>query len=417
MNLSISLRPIKFKDVFNQPSVIKEMSKRAKENNWPNAMLLRGKTGCGKTTVGQIIAMTINCINLNQDNEPCGECPSCKSIIEERFDRDTIVLDGGSIGQKTDVVEFCNIADISPMYDKKRIMIIEESDQLSTSAKNALHKMLEKPRNHVHFILLSMESDGLPPSIKNRCQTFTFKPFSATEIAFGLKSIMEKTGAWIDPYIPDSFKTEGLFTIAQASLGSFREAIQSYEKCIVGEYYTRKEITDNLNIIDSTSLNELLKYLLDIDTRFFALFNSYDYKEFFRLGYNSVVNALVYSASKYIDPNNEYFQDIVKGISTHPNLSRVLMLFDSITLASPNYLSKQVMLGKFANYFITHNSNRTQSNPEVIKTQDKGALDTIQARLDLEAQVRAVSTKNVEVTELGPSANSKASRTPIVTRL
>ena len=201
-NLAITLRPRTFADVFNQSSVVKELEERAVSKDWPTAMLLKGPSGSGKTTVAQIVAMTINCSALENGN-PCGACASCKSIMEERFDRDTLVLDGSTIGVKDDVVSFGNLADMAPMMDKKKVLIIEEADQLSASAKNALHKILEKPRSHVHFILLSMFPNGLPPSIQSRCQTYTFKAFGMKEIAYGLKDVMTTLKLWDDTSIPD----------------------------------------------------------------------------------------------------------------------------------------------------------------------------------------------------------------------
>ncbi|HNQ20669.1 MAG TPA: AAA family ATPase, partial [Bacteroidales bacterium] len=229
-DLAITLRPRKLSEIFNQNSIVNELQTRATSKKWPTAMLFKGPSGTGKSTAAQIVAMTINCTHLDSEGNPCGKCASCKSIINEKFDRDTLVLDGSTIGVKDDVISFGNLADMSPMMDKNRVLIIEESDQLSTAAKNALHKILEKPRDHVHFILLSMYNSGLPISIQSRCQTFNFKSFGLKDVALGLHTIMKNLNLWTDETIPDNFKTEGLLTLASASKGSFREAIQYLEK-------------------------------------------------------------------------------------------------------------------------------------------------------------------------------------------
>lgn len=403
-NLAISLRPRSFNNVFNQDNTIKELKERTKKKDWPNAMLLKGASGTGKSTVAQIIAMTINCSNPKDNGDPCCECASCKSIMEERFDRDTIVLDGSTIGVKDDVISFGQLADMSPMQDPKKVLIIEESDQLSTSAKNALHKILEKPRNHVHFILLSMVATGLPPSIQSRCQTFNFKSFGLKDVAMGLKKVMEDIDLWASPDIPDSFKMEGLLTLASASKGSFREAIQYLEKCIIGKYYTREDIRSNLGIIDTTTLNELLNKLLNSDTTFFESFKTIDFNEFFNLGYYTITNAYIYSISGYVE--DEWMADTMKGLGSHPRLREVLLLFEDIFKESKPYLKKTYILSRISQYFTKNGSIHMASaikSPAPLTTTERQAL------LDAEAQARAISTtvprvNNPEITPLGPRA-------------
>ncbi len=396
--LSISLRPRRFSEVYNQKAIIDELKERVKTNNWPTAMLLKGPSGIAKTTVGQIIAMTINCSNLDSNNDPCGVCPSCKSIIEERFDRDTVVLDGSTLGVKDDVVSFGQLADMAPMYDKKRVLIIEESDQLSTAAKNALHKILEKPRNHVHFILLSMVSNGLPVSIQSRCQVYNFKPFTLLEIAVGLKETLVRLNLWESEDIPDTFKMEGIMSIASASLGSFREALQYLEKCLVGKYYTKESIRENLGLIDNSTVNELINKLLSTDKTFFNSLNMIDFNDFFNIAYATLANAYVFHVSGFID--NEWFGDIIKGISKHPRLRECVLLFDDIYKESKPYLKKPYFLSKLSQFFVKNNNYQTTNvTPEV-----ESSFLTKQALLDAEARARVISTTNdpkVETTHFG----------------
>lgn len=399
-DLAITLRPRKLSEIFNQNSIVNELQTRATSKKWPTAMLFKGPSGTGKSTAAQIVAMTINCTHLDSEGNPCGKCASCKSIINEKFDRDTLVLDGSTIGVKDDVISFGNLADMSPMMDKNRVLIIEESDQLSTAAKNALHKILEKPRDHVHFILLSMYNSGLPVSIQSRCQTFNFKSFGLKDVALGLHTIMKNLNLWTDETIPDSFKTEGLLTLASASKGSFREAIQYLEKCLVGKYYTKDEIRKNLGIIDNSTVNDLLSRLLNMDTSFFELYNTIDYMEFFNLGYYTLTQAYMYNISGYIE--NEWYEDIIKGISRHEKLKPVVSLFDELYKESKPYLKKEFVLSRILNFFSLKTSLiREDKNP----AQDVSSFQARQALLDAEARARIISTKNdVEHTPLGPRA-------------
>jgi DNA polymerase-3 subunit gamma/tau len=348
MQLSIELRPRTLSRVYGQPAVVKQLEKRAIDGNWPTAMLLKGMTGTGKTTVAQIIAMMINCSSsIKIDGEPCGKCPSCRSIIEERFDRDTVRLDGGA-ASKGDVVDFAHLADASPMYDRNNIFIIEEVDQLSAGAKNALLKLIEKPIKNTYFILLSMMNTGLSPAIQSRCQVFNFRPFTTKDIMLALQVDMKNVGLWEKPGIPTSFYLEVIPAIADSSQGSLRSAIQLLESCITGEFWTVEELRGNLGIVSASSVNEMLFQLLDLKKEFFSSFEGVDTQEFFNLSYTILSNAAVYRITK--EAKNEYFAEQTKALSEHKNLMEVLKLFDNIQ--SLPYLKKSYMISQFTQFFI-----------------------------------------------------------------
>lgn len=346
--LSINLRPRKFSDIYNQKSVVTELTKRAESRDWPQAMLFKGPSGTGKTTAALITAMTINCEKPDAHVNPCCTCRSCSSIIEERFDRDTVVLDGSSFSGKDDVVNFGQLAEAMPMYDKKKILIIEESDQLSAAAKNAMLKLLEKPRDHVVFILLSMINSGIPPAIQSRCQTFTFKPFTTKDIMFALKDVMDKTGVWVDESIPQSFKLQGIAAIATSARGSLREAIQAYEKCLVGKYYTADAIRENLGIVDEEAMSGLIRKLLNRDPTFLNDVYSLDVNDFFPIAYSTLTDALIYKITGAT--KNNYYENIIAEFSASPNLDELIGVFNTISENPRPYIVKPYFYAKLTQF-------------------------------------------------------------------
>ena len=351
LQLSIQLRPTKLDDVYNQPGVVTELKKRARDKNWPQAMLLKGSSGTGKSTVSKIIAMSINCQHPDKDGNPCCKCSSCMSIIEERFDRDTQVLDGSAFSGKDDVVNFGQLAEAMPMYDKKKILIIEESDQLSVAAKNAMLKLLEKPRDHVVFILLSMVNSGIPPAIQSRCQTFTFKPFTTKDIMFALKDVMDKTNVWSDESIPQSFKLQGIAAIATSARGSLREAIQAYEKCLIGKYYTADSIRDNLGIVDEEAMSSYIRKLLAKDVTFLNDIYTLDINDFFPIAYSTLSDALIYKITG--STKNTYYENIIAEFSASPNLDELVNVFNTISENPRPYIVKPYFYAKLTQYLTT----------------------------------------------------------------
>ena len=53
-----------------------------------------------------------------------------------------------------------------PIKDKYKIYIIDEAHQLSTSANNAMLKMIEEPPSHLRFIFATTEPEKLLGTIR-----------------------------------------------------------------------------------------------------------------------------------------------------------------------------------------------------------------------------------------------------------
>ena len=260
---SIVYRPHKWEDVYGQDVVVGALKRRVLSNNYPKATLLVGPFGTGKTTIAEILAA---CMQASlPDGNPDWNHPSNKPILNETFTRDTQRLDGSRIGGKGDVVEFTSILKVKPMYDRKRILIIEEADQLSSAAQNALLKVLEDPDANTHFILLSMnDKSGVSAPIKSRCQVYSVKSLKTADLMKAMKHVMEVSGDWQSDAIPDEFKLKGLSLIASASKGSLRVALQNLEGCIVAKAYTPEEIGTLLeDVADDIKMFKMLQMILD----------------------------------------------------------------------------------------------------------------------------------------------------------
>ena len=347
---SIKYRPTKLSEIYGQDKIVNELKNRTLKNVWPNALIFCGKFGTGKTTMAQIVAMNANCKNTDKDGNACLTCASCRSIQSEQFSRDTQVLDGSLIGGKGDMTDFLSNINSPPLYDPRRIMIIEEADQLSKAAANALHKVLEKPRDNILFILLSMEQNGVPDSIMSRCQKYKLKDTSIKDTMFYLKSILEKEGLWEDPSVPDEFKMQGLACIAEGASGSLRDAVQYLERCIVGEYYTVADIQENLSLISEETSLDLIQDLLDLKME--KVFRKLDQMDHYDLISHSgavVSNIFALLNSGYL--KHEVWKERNLAIGKHRNFMRLTEVFNELFKNSKPYIRKSevvYILSKYA---------------------------------------------------------------------
>ena len=257
---SIAYRPRKWEDVYGQDNIVKDLKKRVLEDTFPKAILFKGKFGTGKTTLAHLFSAAM--IAHLEDGNPDWSNKTNEGILDETFLRDVKVLDGSQLGGKVDMVDFTKNIKQRPLYGKYKIYIIEESDQLSTSAMNSLLKCLEDPSPYTHFILLSMnDKKGVSPAIQSRCQVYNVKDVGIKDCMYGLMSILKKEGIW--DTLSDEFRLKGLSLIATASKGSMRTAVQYLEQCLVDEAYKPEEIERLLQTTDETATWKILDMLVN----------------------------------------------------------------------------------------------------------------------------------------------------------
>jgi DNA polymerase-3 subunit gamma/tau len=166
---------------------------------------------------------------------------------------DVLEIDAASNTGVDNVRELRDSARYAPSRDRNKIFIIDEVHMLSTSAFNALLKILEEPPPHVIFIMATTERQKLPATILSRCQQFVFRTIAPGEIQAHLKKIVEREGARID----DS----GLSYIVKASEGSMRDAQSLLDQIISfgGQDVGSEDVRDVLGFIP----NEILDRTMD----------------------------------------------------------------------------------------------------------------------------------------------------------
>ena len=102
-----------------------------------------------------IIAKTINCTNPDMQDGciiPCNTCHNC-SGFQANNHPDILEFDAASKTSVDDVRVIIKSSEYKPLLGKYKVFIIDEVHMLSTSAFNALLKILEEPPAHVVFVM------------------------------------------------------------------------------------------------------------------------------------------------------------------------------------------------------------------------------------------------------------------------
>lgn len=318
-------RPVRFDQVVGQEHIIQTLKNAVSLNRIHHAYLFAGPRGVGKTTTARILARAVNCSNTKYA-EPCNQCFSCSSILAGTS-LDVIEIDGASNNSVDDIRNLRENAKYPPINGKYKIYIIDEIHMLSTSAFNALLKILEEPPKHLIFIFATTEPHKVLPTITSRCQRFDFHRMEIETIVQNVSKIAKAEGVEIDEM--------SLFTIAKKADGSMRDAQSIFDQFVSssGKKISYEDIKSILHLIDAEYYFKVSDAYLERNSKMaFEIGeeltkNGYDYSEFisgllehFRnLLYVKVTNKTenlnlpAYIAQKYLQISSLFnFKDLLR---------------------------------------------------------------------------------------------------------
>ncbi len=252
-------RPQVFEDVVGQSPIVQTLRNAIDMDRIGHAYLFCGPRGVGKTTTARLLAKALNCLE-GPTAEPCNKCPSCQEI-STGHSIDVLEIDAASNTGVDSIRELRENARYAPSRDRNKIFIVDEVHMLSTSAFNALLKILEEPPPHVAFIMATTERHKLPTTIVSRCQQFVFRTIPPAEILEHLKKIAQREGIQIG---------EGaLEYVVKAAEGSMRDAQSMLDQIIAfgGQEIDDDDVRDVLGFIPADILDRTTEALIARDSK------------------------------------------------------------------------------------------------------------------------------------------------------
>lgn len=145
--------------------IINGFMKRAESNTLSHAHLIVGRDGIGKSIIADIFVSKI----LN------------KSLGKEHVDAIFYKSKKASVGV-SEVREIIEEVNKRPYEGNKKVIIIYNSEKLTTQAQNALLKTIEEPPTGVFIIMLSTNLESILDTIKSRCQIYKLTPLNNNEM-------------------------------------------------------------------------------------------------------------------------------------------------------------------------------------------------------------------------------------------
>lgn len=204
VNWNEVLRPVSVTQVVGNDRFVEDALEWQRTGEYPAALLFVGEPGTGKTSAANAIARTLLGNAYNEMNVMW-----------------TNASDDRGIGHIREEVK--NFSRLSGIGTKRKVVVFDEADGLTSQAQDAMRGIMEKYADKVLFILTANYGDKIRPAIKSRCTTYTFKRVSAEQGASHLTRLTESCGVPVEwePFYGDVVEFHG---------GDLRAAVNSLER-------------------------------------------------------------------------------------------------------------------------------------------------------------------------------------------
>ena len=258
--LALKYRPKNFKELIGQDVMVETINNSIKINKLPNAYLLTGIRGVGKTTTARLIAKAINC-NKHFDhgeNSSKEEFCNCEQISDSKH-LDILEMDAASKTGIDDVRGLIDASKYNPTTAKYKVIILDEVHMLSKQAFNGLLKTLEEPPPHLKFIFATTEIKKIPVTIISRCQRFDLHRVPIKDLIENLKKIIKSENV-------KKISDGALIIISKAAEGSVRDSLSLLDRVIISQNTETKEIDEEvirrmLGLADRSQILNLLNFI------------------------------------------------------------------------------------------------------------------------------------------------------------
>ncbi len=274
--LARKYRPASFEDLIGQEAMVRTISNAFESGRIPQAWILTGVRGVGKTTTARILARALNYeLPDGSINGPTIHMPVMgvqdQAIIDSRH-IDVLEMDAASHNSVDDVRQINDAVRYAPVSARYKVYILDEVHMLSGAAFNALLKTLEEPPPHAKFIFATTEIRKVPVTVLSRCQRFDLRRVDAAVLVEHLQKIATKESIDAEP--------AALALIARAAEGSVRDALSLFDQGIAHAAgpVRAEDVRQMLGLADRVRIVDLFESLMkgDIATALAELRAQYD---------------------------------------------------------------------------------------------------------------------------------------------
>ena len=170
-----------FQDLIGHSGPITWLRHALQSHQLAHAYLFIGENAIGKRQTALQFIQAMNCERSSDSKTPdaCGQCRTCQQILDNIHPDVLFIQPDEGQGQHPQI-KIEQVREIEqhviyrPLIGLRKICIIDQADEMTIGAANALLKTLEEPPDHCLFILITSRPSALLATIQSRCLNVRF---------------------------------------------------------------------------------------------------------------------------------------------------------------------------------------------------------------------------------------------------
>jgi len=227
-------RPRTLDEIVNQTDIVSRMKKFVEEKNMPH-LLLAGPPGTGKTTAAHCLAHDLFGENYRQ----------YMLELNASDERGIDVI-------RSKVKEFART--IVPGNIPFKIVLLDEADNMTADAQQALRRLMEMYTVSTRFILIANYPSKIIEPIQSRCAVFRFTPLKKEDVVSRLQ--------WICSVEKIDCREDALETIYDLSEGDMRRAINILQAAAAIGTVTVDNVYRVVGLAHPREVRQMIQYAL-----------------------------------------------------------------------------------------------------------------------------------------------------------
>jgi DNA polymerase-3 subunit gamma/tau len=239
--LAISMRPKSLDEMIGVDKLVKRLRVRMESGRIPKAFMFSGQTGCGKTTLAQIVALGLQCYHHKKFGEYCKRCQRHKKEFDIRE------LDMPDISAK----ELAEILDGSNYHPKPgsryKVYVLDEAHAMSKPAQTKLLNFTENCPKTTKFILATTQPDSILRTLRRRHKIYPVPDLEIEDVRKLVRRGLKKIHSELD----SSELAEKLLEKSINSPGLILNAVENYVDGMTADEASEVE---NVSNVDTKSL-------------------------------------------------------------------------------------------------------------------------------------------------------------------
>lgn len=170
--------------VLGNEEIIGLLRRQLENETISSAYLFLGQQSIGKRTTAEHFLQALLCHDSTKKSAACNTCVACKAWLKNLHPDFLHVppVEKGKTGVER-VRDIRFTLSRRPTMGAYKALLLEDVDQYTTEAANALLKSIEEPPRATVIVMTASEKDAIPETLLSRCQHFFFTPVALQALA------------------------------------------------------------------------------------------------------------------------------------------------------------------------------------------------------------------------------------------